>query len=366
MGSLAGHEMAPPNMLGVDVGGTGWLVQLFWQFYLYTGDKKFLRDVAYPLLRDAALLYSDVMTKDSKSGKWTVAPVVHFEARVFSADDRPKVPPPFDMWSVNSSYAQAMFRLTFDQAIRASEILGIDDSYRREWRDKAANMVPPPVTREGWWKQWENQDPVYGWHNFSLALVFPAELVSRWHGPVEWQEQAQRTWQQLKSTSRKTGTGAAWCGGQGLCELIRIGAAEDALAGARWREEEPENGFVVQYDGALIQVDHGPGMCRVLADMCVLGLDGVVHLFPGIPKNVPARCFSLRVPGGFLISAEKRGQMVDYVVIKATADGIFRMKDPWSGQLIEREMPSGNVQTFTLPGLDAATLSILNFAINAG
>jgi hypothetical protein len=363
MGSIAGHEMSPPNMLGVDPGGTAWIVQLFWQFYLHTGDRKFLRDVAYPLIRDAALFYSDFMIRDQAADKWTMAPVVHFEARIYSLAEQPAHPPAFDMWGVNSLYAQAMFRMGFDQAIRAAAILGVDEHHRREWQDKLDNMAPPPATEDGRWKQWQNHEPVHGWHNFSLPLAFPAEQVSMWHGPRDWFDQARATWKQIKAAPKKTSTATNWCA-QGLLELLRIGAIEDVFNGARWPASRPENGFTVDYGGALIQVDWTPAMNRVLAEMCVLSLDGVLHLFPGIPKHVPARFFSLRVPGGFLVTAEKRGDVPDYVLVRPTVDEVFRMEDPWTGKLITQSLLRDRTYAFARPGLDPALVPVTDFAIN--
>jgi hypothetical protein len=109
---------------------------------------------------------------------------------------------------------------------------------------------------------------------------------------------------------------------------LRIGEVDAAFRGARFDAGRSVNGFNVSKDH--MQVDHGPGMCRVLGDMLLLCLDGVVRLFPGIPAGVPARFFSLRAPGGFLISAEKRGAEPDYALIEPTMSGRLRLANPWS------------------------------------
>jgi len=356
MGSIGGQELSPPNMLGTDPCGTAWVVQLFWQYYQHTMDRVFLRDIAYPLIRDAALFYSDFLTNDPRTGKWTIAPVVHFEARTNSPDQRTASPKPFEMWGTNSLYSQAMFRMAFQQAIQAAQALGVDEEHQREWRGKLDNLAPPPLAEGGYWKAWENHPPAYGYHNFLLPMVFPAELVSRFHGPSGWLEQARKTWEHLKQSSQECNTGYAWCGGEGVCELLRIGAVEEAFHRARWPEleytgrrrvqrgmlvsfeEQQENGLSVNRSTPVLQVDHGPGMCRVLGDMLVLAPDGVIHLFAGIPDSMPARFLSLRAPGGFLITGEKRGREPDYILIQPTASRDLKLSNPWRGPVIVTDL----------------------------
>ena len=39
-----------------------------WEHYLFTGDREFLRDTAYPLMKGAALFFVDALVKDPKTG----------------------------------------------------------------------------------------------------------------------------------------------------------------------------------------------------------------------------------------------------------------------------------------------------------
>jgi hypothetical protein len=187
-------------------------------------------------------------------------------------------------------------------------------------------------------------------------MTFPGELVSVFHGPKRWLETAQRTWRRIRDEQRKSGTGKPWCGGQGILEILRIGEVEEAFKRARWLETHPENGFVYQPQVGFIQVDHGPGMCRVLADMMLLSFDGVVHLFPGIPPAVPARFLSLRAPGGFLLTAEKRGATVDYVLVEPTVEGLFQMVSPWQETATVTDLQMNGVVTTSEGGLLKAVL----------
>jgi hypothetical protein len=342
-GSIDGMEatQAPFYMLSCDVSASAWIGQLFWQYYDYTRDQVYLRDIAYPILRDIARLLADYLIDDPATGRAMIAPAVEFET----------TNPRFTHWGTNSLYAVTLFRVGFQQAIDAAEQLGVDPAEREEWRVSLAKLPPPPMTPDSIFKEWENHDLCNrGGHAYYLCLAFPGELVSRYHGPREWLEAARRTWQRIKTGELKSCSGGAWCGGQGVCELIRIGEIEDAFPCARLPEKATENGFSLMRDGGAIQVDHTPGMNRVLADMMLLTLGGVVHVFPGIPAAMPARFLSLRAAGGFLLTAEKRGESVDYVLIEPTVKGPIRIADPWQGRGTLYEVATG--KRLVRPGPD--------------
>jgi hypothetical protein len=332
--SINGAELPPASyyMLGCDVCASAWIGQLFWQYYEYAQDVVYLREIAYPILRDIARLLADYLIDDPATGRALIAPSVHFET----------TNPRFTFWGTNSLYAATMFRVGFQQAIAAAERLGLDSAECAEWRAALAKLPPPPMTPDGIFKEWENHDLCNrGGHAYYLCLAFPGELVSVHHGPREWLEAARRTWQRVKSGEIKGPSGSPWCGGQGVCELIRIGEIEEAFQRARLHEKAAENGFSILRDGGAIQVDHTPGMSRVLADMMLLTLGGVVHVFPGIPAAMPARFLSLRTIGGFLLTAEKRGETADYVLIEPTVSGRIRIADPWPGRGVLLDAATG-------------------------
>jgi len=69
-----------------------------------------------------------------------------------------------------------------------------------------------------------------------------------------------------------------------------------------------------------------------LSDMLLLGVGGVLRVFPCFPRRVPAAFHSLRAPGAFLVSAEKRGEEVDYVLVKSLAGRDLSIANPWPGE----------------------------------
>ncbi len=322
--SIDGYTHTSPGWttLSVDPASSQWIAQLFWQYYEYSQDRDFLEKVAFPILRDCANFLVDYLLPDERTGRYTIKPSVHFET----------CSPGFGAWGDNSLYANTMFRLGWKHAILAASVLDVKDADVDAWCDRLENLAEPPINGDGLFKEWENRDLLGpGGHNFHLCMAFPGELVSFAHGPEKWLLAAKKTWQLIRDGGLKSASGGSWCGGQGACELHRIGEHDAAFKRAQWDAKQHENAFLHAKNG-IIQVDHGPGMCRVLADMLLVSLDGVIHLFSGIPDDVPARFFSLRVPGGFLVSAEKRENKCDYAIISPTVPGKLSVANPWLGR----------------------------------
>jgi alpha-L-fucosidase 2 len=61
---------APINASNHGIWETGgaWLSTHLWEHYLFTGDKQFLRETGYPLMKGAALFFVDALVKDPKTG----------------------------------------------------------------------------------------------------------------------------------------------------------------------------------------------------------------------------------------------------------------------------------------------------------
>ena len=340
-GSIDGYELTQGDWsvnLGISVGGSAWLVQLLWQTYLYSQDHGFLRERVWPLLRDVALFYEAYLREDAKTSRLNLEPSLFYESGC----------PRIECSGRNSGYELPMVYVAFKMAIEAEERLGCDPALRVRWTGVLARLADFPVADDqSGWIAFEGRDlRIVPTHFFSLTPVFPADLVSLWHGPEKWRQQAFAT---LRNPATAISmTGKAWCGGQGLRELIRLGLAEEALAGARFDPGKGDNannsnGLVHTWGGHFLQADHGPGMCSVLPDMLLLAPGGVLRLFPCWPSHLSATFHSLRAPGAFLVSAEFKNGAVTVVIIQSLAGVDLRLANPWTGKARLRDAKTGEV-----------------------
>lgn len=320
--SVDGYELCggPASWLGVSIGESAWLTQLLWQIYQYGGDKEFLERVAYPLMKETVLFYEDYMTWDERSRRYVIEPSQHFETWTGGE---------FEGWGRNGMYDVAMIRMAFLQTLEAARVLGKNSELQEKWSAVLLRLPELPMNRKkGIWVNYADTNVLGAGHSFALAPAFPCELVSKWHGPRAWHKAAQATCDD-PAVRKNSATGGAWCGGQGIRELIRLGRVKEVHKAAQWKDGQHTNGLEYSWDSPAVQVNHAPGMCSVLNDMLLLAPGGVLRVFPCFPENVGAAFHSLRAPGAFLVSAEKRGRSIDYVLIKSLKGNLLRMANPW-------------------------------------
>jgi len=344
-GGFTGHELTGGGyapVLGVSIGGSSWLTQLIWQIYEYTGDRKYLKTTAYPLLRDVALFYEDYLRWNEKEKRWILEPSVHFESYC----------PTFEALGRNSLYELALVKAALVRAAAAADVLGCDAGQSARWKNVLEYLSEFPTdAKSGAWIPFDGRDSIGDKgqqfiHGMGFSPVSPGELVSIWHGSEKLKKEMRAT---LKGPKVKTG--GPWCGGRGIREAIRLGLMKRAFDNARWAPEKKghafmpnaKNGLVHSWGTTYLQADNGPGMCSALNDMLLLNVDGTLRVFPSFPGKVDAAFHSLRAPGAFLVTAEKRGRNIDYVLIKSLAGNRLRLKNPWSGRVRLRDVKTGKV-----------------------
>ncbi len=57
---------------GIWVSGSGWMATHLWEHYLFTRDREFLKQTAFPLMKEAALFYADYLVEDPTT-RWLIS-----------------------------------------------------------------------------------------------------------------------------------------------------------------------------------------------------------------------------------------------------------------------------------------------------
>jgi alpha-L-fucosidase 2 len=154
--------------------GSPWLSQHLWWHYQFTKDKKYLKEVAYPLMKGAAEFCFDWLVAD-KDGYLVTAPSVSPE-NVF-IDDKGKN----GSVSVATTMDISIIRDLFNNLIDAANELGDDKAFRDSVIAKRAKLYPFHIGKKGnlqeWYKDWEDAEPHHR-HVSQLFGLFPGNQVS--------------------------------------------------------------------------------------------------------------------------------------------------------------------------------------------
>jgi glycosyl hydrolase family 95/glycosyl hydrolase family 65 len=331
-GSADGFELTNGDWavsLGASIGGSGWIADLLWQIFAYTQNMELLRKRIYPLLKDIAIFYENYLIENPETGTYELYPSMFYEA----------LSPRFESWGRNSLYELTTVKMGLSAACRAADTLEVDVADVTRWQSIMNKMQEFPKNKAAEWIAYPDRDLLNSRsHQFLLAPVFPGEMVSKWHGSEEDKHSAMVTAQ--KAFKYQTLTGKPWCGGQGLREIIRMGYSGEALKHYRYSQagtsdnefNNTENFLVHGWHICHMQADHAPGMSSVLSDMMLLQTGDILRILPDFPEDQSVAFFSLRAPGGFLITAEKRECLLDYVVIESLTGKAIKLATPWPGE----------------------------------
>ena len=129
---------------GIWVTGGAWLTQHLWEHYQFTGDKEFLAERAYPVMKGAALFFVDFLIEDPKTG-WLIS--------------TPSNSPEQGGLVAGPSMDHQIIRELFTNCIEAAKILGIDDDFRRKLAELRSRVAPNQIGQHGQLQEWlEDKD----------------------------------------------------------------------------------------------------------------------------------------------------------------------------------------------------------------
>lgn len=324
------------RMTVMNISTAGEAVSWAWDYYDFTGDKDFLKNIGYPLLRDVAIFYRGYLQED-EDGRLFIFPSYYSEEIAYFRNTVPDL---------------AMFRLVFRRASQAAEVLGVDADRAKEWRDADARLTPYPTWPDGALKSAEtlrpgDRQPRLTTEMFNLYPVTVGDEVDAWHGPEQLRKQIRTTYEKElghhpaawdKSLSY---IAAARMGDRVYAEKIfnlvtKLSEYGNLIGGGEW------NQFLNVGFGVDIGLAFPAG---VITEFLLQSQGGDIRLFPAVPLNGDYAFHSLRARGAFLVSSEMRDKQVPYALVQSLAGNLCRIVQPF-GKEVEvqvRDLTAGKV-----------------------
>lgn len=125
----------------------GWLCSHLWEHYLFTQDKDFLKNRAYPLMKGAAEFFSDWLIEDGDGH--LVTPVGVSPENRFIMDNGKQ-----GAMTMGPTMDMAIVRETFARTLEVAEMLDLDEPLRAELKEKLPRLLPYRIGARGQLQEW--------------------------------------------------------------------------------------------------------------------------------------------------------------------------------------------------------------------
>lgn len=302
-----------------------WLSHHFYLHWKYTGDETFLKERAYPFMRDI-VVFLEQISSVNKDG-----------VRTLPISSSPEI---FDN-SINAwfrtmtNYDLALMRFAFSAASEMAEALNLKDE-AAHWSLLEKQMPAFDVDEENTLTFAKGFPYKESHRHFSHAMaIHPLGLIDYSQG-----EDAQKIINATLDRMEKVGPDW-WCGysyswfanmkarafdGEGAAKALRTFAECFCLSNGFHANGDQTKSGKSKFTYRPFTLEGNMAFAAGLQEMLLQSHTGIIRVFPAIPDDWKDVAFEdLRAMGGFQVSAEKEDGKLKQIKIAADHDSVLRL-----------------------------------------
>jgi alpha-L-fucosidase 2 len=303
---------------GIWVSGSGWLSSHLWEHYLFTMDEDFLRDRAYPIMKEAAIFYTDFLIEDPETG-WLIS--------------TPSNSPEIGGLVAGPTMDHQIIRSLLKSCVTATEILDVDREFAEQLRALIPKIAPNQIGEYGQLQEWlqDKDDPDNKHRHVShLWGIHPGKDIN-WQDSPELMEAAKQSL--IFRGDDGTGWSLAWkinfwarlLEGNHANELIKL-----LFRPAR------ENGTRMSGGGSYpnlfdahppFQIDGNFGAAAGIVELLVQSHLSSIDILPALPDAYPTgSIYGVCARGGFELDLAWENMKLTNITVSSKAGMLCKLK----------------------------------------
>lgn len=297
---------------GWSTAAVAWLMQNIWEYYEFTGDKDYLANKIYPIMRESVRFYSQWLIYDDKQDRLVSTPT-------YSPEHGPV--------TVGNTYEQSLIEQLYKDFITASEVLDTDHELRKKIKEDVKKLKPFGANKKGLLKEWFEEDE----ENFDFSKVQKnhrhiSHLMGLYPGKAITSADKELMSAAINTMNDRGDESTGWARAYKLNLWARTGDGERAYKILEGLLSSCT--FVNLFDfHPPFQLDGNFGGSAGIAEMLLQSHEGCINPLPSIPKAWEKGEFrGLCARNGYVLSGSWENNKLSELTVLSKCGGVLKIK----------------------------------------